>query len=76
MRITFCNNVHCGIIVMSIHAPNVNVMNAKYTFNLTYMFRNLIYANTVRCLFKEKIKYCLQVFQCIYENKYSYADGH
>jgi hypothetical protein len=25
---------------MSVHAPNVNVMNAKYTFNLTYMFCN------------------------------------
>ena len=29
MRITFYNNVHCSVIVMSVYAPYVNVMNAE-----------------------------------------------
>ena len=76
MCITIYNNVHCSVIVMSVHTPHVNVMNAKDAFNLTYMFCNLIYVNIMRCFFKEKINYILQILQSIYENKYSYAYGH
>ena len=61
-RIPLRNNVHRGAIVMSIHAPHMNVVNIQYALDFPKMRFDLIHRDASRGLFKKNIQGLLHVF--------------
>ena len=55
MRIAIYYCVEGCIVVMSIHAPNVYVVNILYAFDVTQMLANFLDFDAVRRFFEEKI---------------------
>ena len=55
MRIAIYYCVEGCIVVMSIHAPNVYVVNVLYAFDVTQMLANFLDFDAVRRFFEEKI---------------------
>ena len=55
MCISLGDNVERCIVVMSIHTPNVNVVNVLYTFDMSEMLANFVDFDAVRRFFEEKV---------------------
>ena len=71
-----CNYMHGGVIVVTIHAPDVNVVYADYAVNVEKMLLDLINFDLGGGLFKKEIKYLLKTFESVYENKYRNTYRH
>ena len=54
--VAFGSNMHCGIMMMSVHAPNVDMMNVKYPFNFAKMRFDVLCVDTVGHLFQQKLQ--------------------
>ena len=76
MSISACDYVHRSVIALSVHTPDVNVVNVKHTVDLSDMLAKLGYLDTVRRFFKEEVDCLLQILDSIYENKYRDANRH
>ena len=55
VRIAIYYCVKRCIVVVSVHAPNVYVVNILYTFDVTQVLANFLYFDAVRCFFEEEI---------------------
>ena len=40
VRVTFCHNVHGGIVAVAVHAPDMNVMHIQHTLNMAQVLPN------------------------------------
>ena len=56
MRFPTDHNVHRGVMVLSVHAPGVNVVNVLYTINLQNVRLDLIHINAFRDPFQKQRK--------------------
>ena len=57
VRSGVCYNVHGGVVTLTVHAPNVNVVNALYAFNCGDVFSDFVNVNAVGRFFKEQVDY-------------------
>ena len=71
--ITVCNNMHRCIIALSVHTPNMDMMNTKHSVDVKNMLLNLVYLNASRHLFKEELKHLLKISHRIDKNENSNA---
>ena len=55
VSITVCDDVHCGVTALTVHCPNMNVMNVKNAVNFAQVCFNLIYVDPVRRFDKENV---------------------
>ena len=53
VRIAIYYCVERCIVVMSVHTPNVYVVNVLYTFDVAKVLANFFNFDTVRCFFEE-----------------------
>ena len=67
--VAICHNVHGCVILLTIHAPNVNVVNAKNSVDVENVILYLVDLNASRHLFKEKLQHFFEIFHGIDENK-------
>ena len=67
--VTVCNYVQGGIVVVAIHAPDVNVVNILYAFEVRKMLAKLLNFDSVGRFFEEQINGFFQIFGGIDENK-------
>ena len=56
MGISICYHMECCIVVVSIHAPHVDVVNILYAINVHKMLANFIDFDAVRRFFEEEVK--------------------
>jgi len=70
------DHVHSGIILLSIHAPYMNMMNVEDAGYLADMLLYLVYLDAVGSFFKKKLYDLLEVLDSVDENKYCNAYRH
>ena len=51
VRIFICYNVHGSVVVLSVHTPNVNMMNIQNTGDFFHMGTDFAYINISRSAF-------------------------
>ena len=56
MRIPICNNMDCGEVVVTIQAPNVDMVNSKDAINSLNMFFDFYHVYVVRCFFEKQLR--------------------
>ena len=69
VRVGICHNMHGGIVILPVHAPNMDMMNVKDSVDGRNVFFDLPDLDSVRYFFKESIKPLLQVANRIHKNK-------
>ena len=65
MGIRICDNVHGSIVILPVHAPDMDMMYVKYPVDLQKMFPELRRLQTVRNLFQKQFRDLLQIFHGI-----------
>ena len=55
MCISVGDYVERCVVVVSVHAPNVHVVNVLHTFDVGKMLANFVHVDTVRCFFEEEV---------------------
>ena len=70
MGIRICDDVHGGIVVMTVHAPYMDMVNTENTVDFRYMMRDFVYICSVGSFFKEKINRFFKISDSVYKNKY------
>ena len=64
------------VVVVAVHAPNVDVVHVLYALDVRKMLANFVYVDAVGGLFEEEINGFFEVANGVDENKHSHADGH
>ena len=72
--ITVCNNMHRCIIALSVHTPNMDMMNTKHSVDVENVILYLVDLNASRHFFKEKLKHLFEISNGIDKNKNRNAD--
>ena len=75
LRISVCYNVHGGIVVLAVHAPDMKMMDIQNTLKLHKMLLKLVDINSLGRFLKKQIQDLLQSSQRIDQNKDSNANG-
>ena len=68
------DHVHSGIILLSIHAPYMNMMNILNTFYSEKVFFYFLYVNPVGSLFEKQLSYLTKASDSVDKYKKSNTD--
>ena len=68
--------VQGGVVVVAIHAPNVDVVHVLYALDVRKMLANFVYVDAVGGLFEEEIDRLFEGADGVDENKHCHTDGH
>jgi len=71
-----CDDMHGGVIGLSIHAPDVDVVHVDHALDLAKVLLDLLHVNAVGRLFQEKVDHLLQILDGMDQNEDGHANGH
>ena len=76
VRVSLGYYVQRCIIAVSVHTPNVYVVNILHTIDMQKMLANFVYVDAVRRFFKKQIDDFFEVFNSIDKDEDRYANRH
>ena len=76
VRVSLGDHVEGCVIVISVHAPNVDVMHILHALDVRKMLANFVYVNAVGRFFEEEIDRLFEGADGVDEDKRRHADGH
>jgi len=68
------NDVHCGIVALSVHTPDVDVVNVEDALDVRQVLADLLHVDAVGRFFQEQIEHLPKIFDGVDKNKDRYAD--